>query len=265
MPGAHRCPYCQTSKKTRAAVNRHVSQKSACHEKWRHSLGVSVGVAREESEGPEDHEPPAEPEEHEPPADSIPSRSPSPAFFSHELSEEDEEIDDEIEGFVLPARDPPAEPTPDPAPRSRRATVEEVPDEDDPQNFRRFVELFPGEEKFPDHEKFVDASAETFGKGETVFERLKAEQAEAGLSRHAPFLDGDEWELASWLSKNVSQMATDAYLKLPIVSLMFAAASAIIHLLHRPNAALKSHIITTTRTCRRSINCRQVQGGNVKS
>ncbi|KAJ6548353.1 hypothetical protein B0H19DRAFT_1298935 [Mycena capillaripes] len=33
---------------------------------------------------------------------------------------------------------------------------------------------------------------------------------------HAPFLDSDEWELASWLSKNVSQTATDAYLKLPI-------------------------------------------------
>ncbi|KAJ7659560.1 hypothetical protein DFH06DRAFT_1089760 [Mycena polygramma] len=45
---------------------------------------------------------------------------------------------------------------------------------------------------------------------------MRAEQAAMGESPHAPFLDSDEWELASWLSKNVSQTATDAFLKLPI-------------------------------------------------
>jgi hypothetical protein len=53
-----------------------------------------------------------------------------------------------------------------------------------------------------------------------MFERVQAEQAAMGQGPHAPFLDADEWELASWLSKNVSQTATDAYLKLPIVSVI---------------------------------------------
>ncbi|KAJ7443741.1 hypothetical protein B0H11DRAFT_2343747 [Mycena galericulata] len=95
-------------------------------------------------------------------------------------------------------------------PQSRRATVEEVLDEDDPRNLSRFIESFPGEEDFPGHETFVDANA--------VFERMFEEQTAEGLGPYSPFLDGEEWDLASWLSKNVSQSATDSYLKLPIYS-----------------------------------------------
>ncbi|KAF7336313.1 hypothetical protein MVEN_02179700 [Mycena venus] len=210
MPGAYRCPYCQISRPTQAAVNRHISQKPACYEKWRQSLGISVGVTREESEPPAAQEPPpAEPE-------VSPSRPPSLAFFSHELPEENELLDDEAEGYIPPVRAP--KPL-DPLPCPWRPTVEEVPDEDDPQMFRRFPEPFPGQEKFPGHEDFVKASETTsddLEKGETVFEAMKAAQDAAGLGPHAPFLDSDEWELASWLSKNVSQTATDAYLTLPI-------------------------------------------------
>ncbi|KAJ6574445.1 hypothetical protein B0H19DRAFT_878631, partial [Mycena capillaripes] len=65
------------------------------------------------------------------------------------------------------------------------------------------------------------ARATTHGQGETVFERMHADQTAAGLGPYAPFLDAEEWQLASWLSKNVSQTATDAYLKLPIVSESF--------------------------------------------
>ncbi|KAJ7468839.1 hypothetical protein B0H11DRAFT_1692054, partial [Mycena galericulata] len=50
----------------------------------------------------------------------------------------------------------------------------------------------------------------------TVFERMRAEQTAMGQGPHVPFLDSEEWELASWLSKNVSQTGTDAYLELPI-------------------------------------------------
>ncbi|KAJ7710900.1 hypothetical protein B0H17DRAFT_905740, partial [Mycena rosella] len=51
---------------------------------------------------------------------------------------------------------------------------------------------------------------------ETVFEHMRADQHAAGVTPHTPFSDEDEWELANWLSKNVSQTATDVYLKLPI-------------------------------------------------
>ncbi|KAJ7749355.1 hypothetical protein B0H14DRAFT_3096936 [Mycena olivaceomarginata] len=63
---------------------------------------------------------------------------------------------------------------------------------------------------------YVGVGAETLGKGKTVFERLREEQATSGSGRYEPFLDSDEWGLASWLSKRVGQTATDAYLKLPI-------------------------------------------------
>jgi hypothetical protein len=108
----------------------------------------------------------------------------------------------------------------DGAPSRRRVTVEEVPDEGDdyPSNFVRLAEEFPGDDKFPGCEDYVGVGAETLGKGNTVFERLREEQATSGSGRYEPFLDSDEWGLASWLSKHVGQTATDAYLKLPIVS-----------------------------------------------
>ncbi|KAK6995614.1 hypothetical protein R3P38DRAFT_3329919 [Favolaschia claudopus] len=123
--------------------------------------------------------------------------------FSHEHPQSDE--DPENIPFI-PQRTLPPDPEPQPPanPPPRRATVEEVMDEDDPRNIKRFVESFPGD------------AAQTFGRGETVFEQIRRAQADAGESQYSPFLDEEEWELASWLSKNVSQTATDAYLKLPI-------------------------------------------------
>ncbi|KAF8144643.1 hypothetical protein K438DRAFT_1503481, partial [Mycena galopus ATCC 62051] len=50
----------------------------------------------------------------------------------------------------------------------------------------------------------------------TLFQRMRAEQVASGDSKFAPFVDGDEWDLALWLSKNVNQTATDEYLKLSI-------------------------------------------------
>ncbi|KAJ7123865.1 Zn-finger domain-containing protein [Mycena crocata] len=206
MPPSHRCPYCQARQSSRGAINRHISKKAACQEKWRQSLGIVVSVEREESEEPDI---PLEPPE-------TPPRPDSPAFFSHEVPEEEEEGDDNAgeAGFVIPPRA--QSPEPEPVPQSRRATVEEVLDEDDPQNFGRFVEAFPGEEPFPGQQEFVGRSAETRGQGETLFERMRAEQEADGIGPHAPFDDAEEWDLANWLSKNVSQTATEAYLKLPI-------------------------------------------------
>lgn len=205
-----------------------------------------MSVTGEESEPPEgpqeDLQGPVEPE--------TPPRAPSPAFSSHKVLDEEEDSEDGAD-FIVPPRTLSPEPeAADTGPRSRRATVEEVLDEDDPQNFKRFVDAFPGGEPFPGSKAFEGISAKTRGQGETVFERMRAEQTAAGLSPHAPFLDSDEWELASWLSKNVSQTATDAYLKLPIVSCIPTYPHSIVcaHLLHRPNAALRCHITITMRT-----------------
>ncbi|KAJ7810956.1 Zn-finger domain-containing protein [Mycena olivaceomarginata] len=199
MPSAYRCPYCQTTRPSQAAVNRHISQKAACSEKWRESLVVPVSIAREENELP-----------------AVPSQAPEPAlpmFVSRELPDipEGDLANDDMEM-------PPPPEIPDGAPSRRRVTVEEVPDEGDdyPSNFVRLAEEFPGDDKFPGCEDYVGVGAETLGKGKTVFERLREEQATSGSGRYEPFLDSDEWGLASWLSKHVGQTATDAYLKLPI-------------------------------------------------
>ncbi|KAJ6625726.1 hypothetical protein B0H10DRAFT_2174006 [Mycena sp. CBHHK59/15] len=85
-------------------------------------------------------------------------------------------------------------------------------DEDDPQNFGRFVESFPGE----DAEEDESEAGRPLGQGETLFERMRDHKEREGESEFAPFASGDEWDLASWLSKNVNQTATDEYLQLPI-------------------------------------------------
>ncbi|KAJ6532372.1 hypothetical protein B0H19DRAFT_888523, partial [Mycena capillaripes] len=92
---------------------------------------------------------------------------------------------------------------------SRRATVEEVLDEDDPQNYGRFVE------PYEDENAGRPAAGRPLRRGETLFERMRSRQQAAGQSKFSPFRDGDKWELARWLSKNVSQSATDEYLELP--------------------------------------------------
>jgi hypothetical protein len=57
-------------------------------------------------------------------------------------------------------------------------------------------------------------------KSQTAFETLKEDQNHAGLGKRpwAPFKDEDEWQLAQFLIKEVSQTAANKYLKLSIVS-----------------------------------------------
>ncbi|KAJ7828595.1 Zn-finger domain-containing protein [Mycena olivaceomarginata] len=199
MPSVYRCPYCQTTRPSQAAVNSHISQKAACSEKWRESLVVPVSIAREENELP-----------------AVPSQAPEPAlpmFVSCELPDvpEGDLANDDMEM-------PPPPEIPDEVPSRRRVTVEEVPNEGDdyPSNFVQLAEEFPGNDKFPGCEDYVGVGAETLGKGKAVFEHLREEQATSGSGCYELFLDSDEWGLASWLSKHVGQTATDAYLKLPI-------------------------------------------------
>ncbi|KAJ7909920.1 hypothetical protein B0H13DRAFT_2233000 [Mycena leptocephala] len=183
-----RCPYCFHAVR---GVNKHITRTPVCHEKWAASLlgEASITVDRAETEEPE----PA-------PAPRTPSPVPS-----------DDAEDDPMglaDDFVLPPRED-TPPPPELIPQSRRATVEEVPDEDDPQNFGRFVE------PYEDEESGRQAAGRPLRRGETLFERMRARQQAEGDSEFSPFQDGDEWELARWLSKNVNQSATDEYLELP--------------------------------------------------
>jgi hypothetical protein len=60
--------------------------------------------------------------------------------------------------------------------------------------------------------------AEELGDAKTVFELIFEDQKERNESPWAPFDDKDEWELARWLAKNVTQRATEEFLKMSGVS-----------------------------------------------
>jgi hypothetical protein len=93
---------------------------------------------------------------------------------------------------------------------SRRATVEDVEDEDDITQDSRFIEGFPRPAGLP-HSADETRSSK--------FERHLYEQKKTGDVPWAPFETEDEWELARWLmTSGVSQTKIDSFLKLNKVS-----------------------------------------------
>jgi hypothetical protein len=98
----------------------------------------------------------------------------------------------------------------EPIRESRRATVEDVEDEDDITEDSRFIEDFPRPAGLPHP---VDKTRSS------NFERHLDEQKRAGDAPWAPFETEDEWELARWLmTSGMSQTKMDSFLKLNKVS-----------------------------------------------
>lgn len=180
MPSA-RCNYCRKPLANQQAVNRHIAHTPKCSAAWNaefSSRGVAVRVADDATDPVSG------------PADDIGDFVPPPFH----------------PGVVRERSPSPPPDIPAPEPTSKRARVEEVEDEDDPGVFRRCFESFPGR------------VASVLGKKTTVFEELRDEHDADGVPIWAPFDDRDDWDLAQWLAKNVTQTATDEFLKLGIVS-----------------------------------------------
>ncbi|RDB24482.1 hypothetical protein Hypma_008517 [Hypsizygus marmoreus] len=107
---------------------------------------------------------------------------------------------------VDPQEDPELEaPDPDACPPRRRATIEEVEDEDAPGHI--FAKSFPS----------IKQAGATFGDAPTTFEAIRDDQILRGSEVLGPFESEDEWELAKWLIKNVGHNQADLFLKLPII------------------------------------------------
>jgi hypothetical protein len=70
----------------------------------------------------------------------------------------------------------------------------------------------------------------TFGQQHTAFKRQRDQQFSTVLKDHpwSPFEDKDEWELAHFLTKELTQTATDKYLKLLIVSVLIASEKVVV-------------------------------------
>jgi hypothetical protein len=126
-----------------------------------------------------------------------------------QTSENWDDLSEEPDTLFIPAprraRSPDELPSEAPDSKRTRVTVEEVEDEDAP---RRYAEEYP------------ERVADILGMGKTKFEEIREEQIQMGFENNpcAPFDDEEEWELARWLAKQVSQTATEEFLKLPIVS-----------------------------------------------
>lgn len=109
-----------------------------------------------------------------------------------------------------PVGNPVEEAPEEPIRASRRATVEDLEDEDDVTEDSRFIEDFPTPAGLP-HSADKTRSSN--------FERHLDEQKKAGDAPWAPFETEDEWELARWLmTSGVSQTKMHSFLKLNKVS-----------------------------------------------
>ncbi|KAJ7865304.1 hypothetical protein B0H14DRAFT_3599906 [Mycena olivaceomarginata] len=184
-----RCPYCSKKLKTAGGVNHHVSKSTMCRKKWQDSLARETFTV--------------DPDEAEPPADVIP-RTPSPV----PSNEDDDDPMGIADDFTYPVHE--ETPPPEPIPRSRRATVEEVPDDGDPQNYSRFIEPFGDDELGRSLPARPLKPNETLLKaGDTLFHRMHThQQQECGTKEFSPFVpfrDEEEWDLARWLMKNVTR------------------------------------------------------------
>ncbi|KAJ7817495.1 hypothetical protein B0H14DRAFT_3474582 [Mycena olivaceomarginata] len=129
-----------------------------------------------------------------------------PSGVEHELEEEAHSVDpprpnlgstESNAGKAAEVSDTPVNANPN---KRRRATVEEVEDEDE-----RWYQPFP-----------ENHSAGGVSRAcKTQFEKLQEEQKKKGLAPWQPFDSGDEWELAHWLmTAGLSNASIDKYLKL---------------------------------------------------
>ncbi|KAJ7205623.1 hypothetical protein B0H12DRAFT_1035007 [Mycena haematopus] len=192
------CPYCSVTRPTQQGLRSHIEQTQVCRERRYNAYAVESDNDTDDSSESDqgragldigdDGGIPAE-------VDTTRDEEDSPENPSESADPLD--MDDSPVGSPLPAENAPA------TQKRRRASVEEVEDEDE-----RYVNDFPDDFR----------AGEPLEQCKTFFEKLREEQKEAGHAPWYPFESEDEWELARWLmTSGLSQKKTDAYLKLNTV------------------------------------------------
>lgn len=193
MPRIFRCTFCGKTPPTIQGLRSHLSQRKPCRDAMRRRL-----AAKDQSRS-------ATPEQQSEMDDQHTELDSDAMIIDHEL-----DVEEENPGQAAANGEPNCQP------ENRRPTVEDVDDEDD--NTDRWIEDYPRPAGIP------------IRPAQTYFEELREDQKEHGKNPWAPFTDQEEWELAQWLMLNVGQNATDKFLKLPIVSILYAASK------HKPKA-----------------------------
>ncbi|KAH9910620.1 hypothetical protein B0H21DRAFT_704948, partial [Amylocystis lapponica] len=192
MLASHRCNFCLKQIPTLGGVKKHIALTRECRNRWEKQVlqrAESVSVFYDDRT-----------------EDTL-----TAVADLHPLPHVDNDLLDGPEADVLANSFIPTTPAGrqreldvDPAPTSKRARVEDAPDEDDIPAYGRYCRAYPG-----------NAGAIS-GEGRTAFEAHRTGLADAGISEYAPFEDKEEWELAEWLIQNIGQTRTDDFLKLPI-------------------------------------------------
>jgi len=188
-----KCPFCPRRLATNQGITSHISQTQTCRDKL-NAFYDNLNAQLLDQAGPSSIE-------------------------GDEDAQEGVDVNIDVEmgrdGYSSPpdiSADIRDDSAPSPSPQQgRRATVEDVPDEDDAPK------LPQGEVWIDDYdeERLAGATGEPC---KTSFQFHRDQQKEAGLEPWSPFESEDEWELARWLmSAGVSQKKMDALLKLKMV------------------------------------------------
>lgn len=216
------CRKCGRCLTTQQGLKSHLTQCPDCLKAFREALAIAVAAAENVS-----------------PAEGL-SEEDLQLFDTFELG-----VDGECHGSDG-AGDPMDVDLDPPNPQQghhRRATVEEVADEDDGRlPHKPWVEEHP------------QSAGRTYGRSETYFGQLHREKQAAGEHQWMPFESEEEWELAHWLmTSGLAQKDIDRYLKLKIVSQIriFYHCHHHSHADDRPVSARASHSPVHTFSTRR--------------
>ncbi|KAJ7059609.1 hypothetical protein C8F01DRAFT_1232034 [Mycena amicta] len=180
-----RCPYCKHPVKNFSSIGRHITNSAACRK-------AETAKMRERRQ----HVPASSMEVDEPNVE-IPPMPPG-LDNPHDFADL----------FDTPLRES-TPPPPQPIGVPPRPSVEEVMDQDDPQNLHRYVRPFLHPVTGTPTNAGRPLRAES-----TPFELLREQLKRTGESKYTPFKDDEEWEVTEWLTRRVNQTGTDEYLKL---------------------------------------------------
>ena len=94
----------------------------------------------------------------------------------------------------------------------RDRSPEPEPVESDHQSKRARVEEVEDEEAYPQYAQDFPISPKLLVMGQTLFKVICKDQQNKGQTPWAPFEDQEDWELARWLTQNVTQTAAKEFL-----------------------------------------------------
>jgi hypothetical protein len=185
---SRRCPYCAKSLPTGKAVRQHVAASQSCTKSWEmHQLAkIPTKSKKHRQKG------------------LFPLTPPFDSDIDHMSDEEMDHISYE---FVLPQQGPELANTRTPSPEVDPTVNNQAEDNDNqPNSHTRYSEAYPR------------SAGQPIRKEKTEFENFHDNDSAAGRQPWDPFSSKKEWELATWMIKNINQRATNQYLNLPIVS-----------------------------------------------